>query len=155
MEGVLPGPPLSVSLPQGPGPRAAPRREAGRTNGRVRRAVDHIRGLPGRFGLAAHAAERRTREIGVRKFHGASVSRLVALLSTDFLKLVGMAFIVATPVAYLGMRRWLADFAYRIEIGAGVFLLTGALFVIIALVAVSYQLIRATMANPVNSLRTE
>ena len=98
---------------------------------------------------------RRTKEIGVRKVLGASVPSIVALLSADFLKLVGIAFFVATPLAYVAMQRWLEAFAYRIEVGAGVFLLTGVLVMLIALISVSYQSIKAALADPVKSLRYE
>jgi len=109
----------------------------------------------GLFGLAAFAAEQRTKEIGIRKVLGASTSSIVGLFSTDFLKLVGLAFLVAVPLAYFAMQRWLEGFAYRIEIGPGVFLLTGTLVLLIALIPVSYQAIRAALADPVKSLRYE
>lgn len=109
----------------------------------------------GLFGLAAYAAEQRIKEIGVRKVLGASVSSIVALLSKDFLKLVGFAFVVAVPLIYIAMQRWLENFVYHIEIGPSVFLITGGLVVIIALLTVSYQSIKAALANPVKSLRYE
>ncbi len=109
----------------------------------------------GLFGLVSFTAERRTKEIGVRKVLGASVTSVVALLSSDFLKLVGLAFILSVPLAYFVMQRWLEDFAYRIEIGPGVFLLTGGLVVLIAVLTVSNQAIRAALADPVKSLRYE
>ncbi len=109
----------------------------------------------GLFGLATFAAERRTKEIGIRKVLGASVPSLVALLSKEFLKLVGIAFLIAAPLAWFVMNRWLQDFAYRIELGAGVFVLAGVLAVLIALATVSYQAIRAALADPVNALRSE
>jgi putative ABC transport system permease protein len=109
----------------------------------------------GLFGLAAFTAGQRTREIGVRKVLGASVGSIVALLSKDFLKLVAVAFVVAVPVAYYFMDRWLDAFAYRIEMGPGVFLLAGALSLLIALLTVSYQSVRAAVADPVDSLRYE
>lgn len=109
----------------------------------------------GLFGLAAFTAERRTKEIGVRKVLGATVISIVALLSTDFLKLVSIAFVAAAPLAYLAMQRWLENFAYRIEIGAGVFLLAGLAAVGIALATVSWQSIKAALTNPVDSLRNE
>ena len=113
-----------------------------------------IAGL-GLFGLVAFTAEQRTKEIGVRKVLGASVASIVALLSKDFLKLVLIAFVVAVPVAYLAMQRWLADFAYRVDLGIGLFALAGALVLVVALVTVSYQAIRAATADPVKSLRYE
>ncbi len=109
----------------------------------------------GLFGLTAYAAERRAKEIGIRKVLGASVPSIVMLLSKDFLKLVLVAFVIAAPVAYFAMSRWLEDFAYRIDLGAGVFLLAGALALVIALATVSYQAIRAALANPVEALRSE
>ncbi len=109
----------------------------------------------GLFGLAAYAAERRTKEIGVRKVLGASTPGLMALLSKDFLMLVGIAFVIAAPLAYYAMNRWLQDFAYRIDIGVGVFALAGVLAVLIALATVSYQALRAALADPVEALRSE
>ena len=109
----------------------------------------------GLFGLAAYAAEQRTKEIGIRKVLGASVGSIAALLSKDFLWLVLVAFAVAAPVAYLALQEWLADFAYRIDLGPGLFLLTGVLVLLIALLTVSYQAIRAATADPVKSLRSE
>lgn len=109
----------------------------------------------GLFGLASFAAEQRTKEIGIRKVLGASIAGVVALLSRDFLKLVGLAFVVATPVAYLAMERWLESFAYRIEISPEIFVLTGALVLLVAFLTVSYQAIKAALADPVKSLRYE
>ena len=109
----------------------------------------------GLFGLAAFAAEQRTKEIGVRKVLGASVASIVALLAKEFVMLVGVAFVVAVPVAYLAMRRWLEGFAYRIDLGVGVFLLVGALALGIALLTVSYQAVKAAQADPVKALRYE
>lgn len=109
----------------------------------------------GLFGLAAYSAEQRTKEIGIRKALGATVSGLVALLSSEFLKLVGLAFVVAAPLAYFAMQRWLEDFAYHIELGPGIFLTAGATALIISLASVSYQAIKAARANPVKSLRYE
>jgi putative ABC transport system permease protein len=109
----------------------------------------------GLFGLAAFAAQQRTKEIGIRKVLGANVVGLVALLSKDFLRLVAFAFVLGAPVAYFAMQRWLDDFAYRIQIGPGLFLLLGALALGVAIAAVSYQSIRAALAEPVESLRYE
>ena len=109
----------------------------------------------GLFGLVAYTAEQRTKEIGIRKAMGASVTSIVVLLSKDFLKLVLIAVIVAAPVAYFAIHRWLEDFAYRIEIGLGVFVLAGALTLVIAWLAVSYRSIKAALADPVKSLRYE
>ncbi len=109
----------------------------------------------GLYGLAAFTAEQRTKEIGVRKVLGASVGSIVALLSKDFLKLVGVAFAVAVPVAYYFMNEWLNEFAYHITLGPGVFLLAGLIALVIALATVSYQSVRAAVADPVKSLRYE
>jgi putative ABC transport system permease protein len=109
----------------------------------------------GLFGMASFAAEQRTKEIGIRKVLGASVPGVVALISKDFLKIVGIANIVAWPMAYFVMKRWLQGFAYRTSIELGVFILTGFLALAIALITVSYQAIRAALANPVDSLRYE
>ncbi len=109
----------------------------------------------GLFGLATFTAERRTKEIGVRKVLGASVASIVALLSTDFLKLVVLAIFIASPLAWWAMNRWLQDFACKIDIGWGVFAGAGLLAVGIALLTVSFQSVRAALANPVKSLRTE
>ena len=109
----------------------------------------------GLFGLSAFIAERRTREIGVRKVLGATVSGIVLLLSKDFLKLIGVAFLVAVPVAYLAMHRWLEGFAYRIDIAWWVFLVAGLVALAIAMVTVSIQSMKAARANPVEALRYE
>ncbi len=109
----------------------------------------------GLFGLASFNTQQRTKEIGLRKVLGASVTGIVARLSTDFLKLVGLSFILAAPAAYVGMSRWLDDFAYRIEIGPGVFVLTGVVVLLIALATVSYQTIKSALVDPVKSLRYE
>ncbi|MBO0948411.1 ABC transporter permease [Fibrella forsythiae] len=109
----------------------------------------------GLFGLAAFTAEQRTKEIGVRKVLGASVPSLIALLSKDFLKLVVIAILIASPVAWWAMHQWLQDFAYRIEMEWWVFGLAGTLAVAIALLTVSFQSIKAALMNPVKSLRSE
>jgi len=109
----------------------------------------------GLFGLASFMVERRTKEIGIRKVLGASVSQVVILLSKDFTRLVLIALIIAAPVAYLAMSRWLQDFAYRINIGWWVFALAGGLAFLIALLTVSSQAIKAALANPVEALRYE
>ncbi|MBC7921324.1 MAG: ABC transporter permease [Ferruginibacter sp.] len=109
----------------------------------------------GLFGLAAFTAERRTKEIGIRKVLGAGVSDIVALLSGDFLKLVLIANLIAWPLAYYAMRRWLEGFTYRIDMGWWIFGLAGVSAVLIALLTVGYQAIKAAVANPVESLRTE
>jgi putative ABC transport system permease protein len=109
----------------------------------------------GLFGLAALAAEARTKEIGVRKVLGASVASIVTLLSRDFLKLVLIAIVLATPLAWYAMSRWLESFAYKIDIEWWVFALAGALAVGIALLTVGFQSVRAALMNPVKSLRAE
>ncbi len=109
----------------------------------------------GLFGLAIFIAEQRTREIGVRKVLGSSVSGIVQLLSKDFVKLVAIAFIIAVPLGWYCMHQWLQDFAYRVEINWWVFAIAGLMALLIALITVSFQAIKAAMANPVKSLRTE
>ena len=109
----------------------------------------------GLFGLASFTIQQRTKEIGVRKVMGASVPEIVALLSKDFAKLVAVAFVAASPLIYVVMNRWLMGFAYRTSIGADVFLFAGAVALVIALVTVSYQSIRAASANPIEALRYE
>ncbi|WP_373511430.1 FtsX-like permease family protein, partial [Persicitalea sp.] len=109
----------------------------------------------GLFGLATFTAEQRTKEIGVRKVLGASVTSIVALLSKDFLKLVAISIVIASPIAWYAMHFWLQDFAYKIDIGWWVFALAGVLAVGIALLTVSFQSMRAALVNPVESLRSE
>ena len=109
----------------------------------------------GLFGLAAFSAEQRKKEIGVRKVLGASVSGVVGLLSKDFLKLVGIAILIATPVAWWAMSKWLQAFVYRVDISWWMFVLAGCIAILIALITVSFQAIKAAVANPVKSLRTE
>lgn len=109
----------------------------------------------GLFGLAAFTAEQRKKEIGVRKVLGASVLGITQMLSADFLKLVIVSLLVAFPVAYILMQKWLQEFAYRIDIGWLVFFIAGMCAVIIALITVSFQAIKAATANPIKSLRTE
>jgi putative ABC transport system permease protein len=109
----------------------------------------------GLFGLAAFMAEQRTKEIGVRKVLGASVGGILLLLSKEFSKWVVMANVVAWPLAYFGMHKWLADFAYRTDIGVWPFVLSATLALAIAMTTVSYQSMRAATANPIDSLRYE
>lgn len=109
----------------------------------------------GLLGLASYSTIQRRREIGIRKIIGSSVTGIVNLLSVEFLKLVGIAFLIATPIAWIGMHYWLQDFAYRIDIEWWVFLLAGIAAMLIALLTVSFQAIKAAIANPVKSLRTE
>lgn len=109
----------------------------------------------GLFGLAALAAVNRTKEIGIRKVLGASLPGIVGLLSKDFIKLIVLAMVIATPLAWYFMNKWLQDFAYRISIGWWVFIAAGALAIIIAFVTIGFQAVKAGVANPVKSLRTE
>jgi putative ABC transport system permease protein len=109
----------------------------------------------GLFGLATYIAEQRTKEIGIRKVLGASVTNIVKMLSTDFVKLVMLAFVIATPIAWWFMNKWLQEFAFRIDLHWGVFVVTGLVALVIALITLSFQAIRAAMANPVVSLKTE
>jgi putative ABC transport system permease protein len=109
----------------------------------------------GLFGLASYTTEQRTREIGIRKVLGASVNSIVGLLSKDFLKLVLLANVIAWPLAWWAMDRWLQDFAYRIDMSTWVFLFAGVIALLIALFTISFQSIRAARANPVQSLRAE
>jgi len=109
----------------------------------------------GLFGLATYVAETRTKEIGVRKVLGASVQGIVALLSKDFLKLVLISFFIASPVAWFVMNKWLASYSYRINISLWVFVIAGLLSAAIAFITVSFQAIKAAVANPVDSLRSE
>lgn len=109
----------------------------------------------GLFGLAAFMAQQRTKEIGIRKVLGASVASIVGLLSKDFVKLVLVAFAIAAPLAWYAMRRWLEDFTYRIELEWWVFAIVGGLVVLIAVITVSFQAVKAALADPVKSLRSE
>jgi putative ABC transport system permease protein len=109
----------------------------------------------GLFGLSAYTASQRIKEIGIRKVLGASVMDITTMLSKDFLKLVVLAIFFASPLTWLIMNGWLQGFAYRINIHWWVFALAGALAVIIALLTVSFQAIKAGVANPVDSLRAE
>jgi putative ABC transport system permease protein len=109
----------------------------------------------GLFGLAAFTAEQRTKEIGIRKVLGANVGQLVGLLSKDFLKLVAISFVIASPLAYYGINKWLENFAYKTEISWWIFAVAGVSAVLIALITVSWQSVKAAVANPVKSLRSE
>jgi putative ABC transport system permease protein len=109
----------------------------------------------GLLGLTMFATIQRTKEIGVRKVLGASVSSIVILLSKSFLRLILLAGLIAFPLAWWTMSKWLQDFAYRISIGWWIFLLAGAAALFIALATISFQAIKAAIANPVKSLRTE
>jgi putative ABC transport system permease protein len=109
----------------------------------------------GLFGLASHSAEKRVKEIGVRKVLGASVQNITLLLSANFLKLVLIANILAWPIAWFAMHKWLQDFAYRVNIQWWIFILAGIISILIAFFTVSFQSIKAAVANPVKSLRSE
>ena len=109
----------------------------------------------GLLGLVKFSAEQRTKEIGIRKVLGASMGQIISLFSKDFLKLVCLAFLIAAPIAWYAMNRWLQDFAYKIDISWWIFVLAALTSLLVALVTLSYQAIKTTLANPVKSLRTE
>ena len=109
----------------------------------------------GLFGLVTYAAERRIKEIGIRKVLGATISNIIGMLSKDFLLLVVIAAVISFPIAWWGMNQWLQDFAYRIDISWWIFIIAGLMAAVIALITVSFQAIRAALANPVKNLRTE
>ena len=109
----------------------------------------------GLFGLAAFSAEQRTKEVGIRKVLGASVPGIVRLLSREFVWLVGLSLVLAIPISWWAMNRWLQGFAYRVPLSWWMFVLAGVLAIVIALVTVSFQAIRAAIANPIRALRSE
>ncbi|HEX8529700.1 MAG TPA: FtsX-like permease family protein, partial [Cytophagales bacterium] len=109
----------------------------------------------GLFGLAAFTTAQRTKEIGIRKVLGASVTSIVALLSKDFLRLVGVGFLLAAPLAWYAMHKWLEGFVYRVEMAWWLFALAGGLAGLIALLTVSFQAVKAALTDPVKSLRSE
>ena len=109
----------------------------------------------GLFGLAAYATQERTKEMGIRKVLGASVPQVVNLIASDFVRLVLVANIIAWPLAYYAMQKWLQNFAYRIDVGIWIFVVSGIVALVIALATVSSQAIKAATANPVESLRYE
>lgn len=109
----------------------------------------------GLFGLVSFIAEQKRKEIGIRKVLGASISSVVQLLTKDFITLVGIAFLIASPISYYFMKRWLEDFTYKIEIELWVFLLAGSFAIFITVVTVGFQSLKSALANPVKSLRTE
>jgi ABC-type antimicrobial peptide transport system permease subunit len=109
----------------------------------------------GMLGLVIYTTHQRTREIGVRKVLGASVGQIVSILSADFLKLVCLGFILATPAAWWAVHNWLQGFAFRTTISWWVFVLSGLVMLVIAFITLSIQIIRSAMANPVESLRVE
>jgi putative ABC transport system permease protein len=109
----------------------------------------------GLFGLAAYTAEQRTKEIGIRKAMGATSSNVVGLLTREFTKLVLISFVIATPIAWYLMKQWFSAFAYRTSMGVWPFILAGFIALMIAWFTVSYQSVKAALANPVDSLRDE
>ncbi|MBK5279785.1 MAG: FtsX-like permease family protein, partial [Bacteroidia bacterium] len=113
-----------------------------------------IAGL-GLFALSAFTAEQRKKEIGIRKVMGASNGNILYKLSAEFIGLVCIAFVLASIASYFVMNQWLKDFQYRIEIGAGIFIVTGLASVFIVLLTISFQSFKAALANPVESLRNE
>jgi len=118
-------------------------------------ALALVIGCMGIFGLAAFIAERRTREIGIRKVLGASTTGILGLLSKEFTRLVAISFLIATPLAGWAMHRWLQDFAYRTNLPWWIFLIAGVATFLIALITVSFQSLKAAMTNPVRALRAE
>jgi putative ABC transport system permease protein len=109
----------------------------------------------GLFGLASFSAEQRTKEIGIRKVLGATVSDITMILSREFVMLVVVSNVLAWPVSYYVMNKWLQSFAYRVDVSWWVFVVAGATALVVALLTVSWQAIRAALANPVESLRYE
>jgi putative ABC transport system permease protein len=109
----------------------------------------------GLFGLVTYAAEQRIKEIGIRKVLGAKVAGIVAMLSKDFAKLVLIAALIGFPVAWWAMNRWLESFAFRIQVSWWVFVIAGLLTITVALLTVTLQAVKAAIANPVKSLRSE
>jgi putative ABC transport system permease protein len=109
----------------------------------------------GLFGLSVLSAKKRTKEIGIRKVLGASVQQIITTLSTDFIRLVAIALVIATPLVYIAANKWLQNYPYRIAMSWWLFAAAGILVLLIALFTVSFQAIKAAIANPVKSLRTE
>jgi putative ABC transport system permease protein len=109
----------------------------------------------GLFGLATFTAQQRTKEIGIRKVLGASVANIVVLIAKDFMRLVVIAIVIAVPLCLLVMNRWLNDFAYRVAISPAIFIATAAIALFIALTAISWQSVKAALANPVRAIRSE
>jgi putative ABC transport system permease protein len=109
----------------------------------------------GLFALTAFTAEQRTKEIGIRKVLGASVPGIVVLLSKEFGKLIFVSFVIALPVAWYGVTWWLTGYSYKTNIGVWVYVMAGVIIAVIAIATMSFQSIRAALANPVNSLRSE
>ncbi|HEV2355762.1 MAG TPA: FtsX-like permease family protein, partial [Puia sp.] len=109
----------------------------------------------GLFALSAFMAERRRKEMGIRKVLGATVAQVTGLLSREFLILVGISILIASPVAWWGMKWWLRDYVYRIEVGWGIFAAAGLMVLVIAMATIGVQAVRAARANPSVSLRTD
>ena len=132
-----------------------------RTERRIGRIVGHFTGISvliaclGLFGLTSFMAERRTKEIGVRKVMGATLPRITVLLTKDFLKWIGVAIVIALPSAYFAMQVWLNNFAYRTAISAWTLVLAAAAALVIALATISYQSFKSARANPADCLRYE
>ncbi len=112
-------------------------------------------GCLGLYGLVTFAAAQRTKEVGIRKVLGASILNIVSLFGKEFVVLIVIAFLIAAPVAYFVMHNWLENFAYKINIGVNIFLVAIGVSFLIAAMTIAYQAIRAAVANPVKSLRTE
>jgi len=112
-------------------------------------------GCLGLYGLVAFAAAQRIKEVGIRKVLGASLGDIILLFSKEFVLLIVIAFLIAAPVAYYIMHSWLESFAYQVNIGAGIFIVAIISSFLIAAITIAYQAIRAAIANPVKSLRTE
>jgi putative ABC transport system permease protein len=109
----------------------------------------------GLFGLAAYVAEQRTKEIGIRKVLGATVAQVWVLLSKDFVLLVVISSVIASPIAFYFLQNWLQKYDYHIRIGAGIFILSGFAAILITLITISFQAIKAALMNPVKSLKSE
>ena len=109
----------------------------------------------GLFGLTVSTAEKRTKEIGIRKVLGASVSSIVSILSIDFLKLIFISLFISIPLVWIITNKWLENYPYRITLSWGLFAFGGVLVILIALITTSFQSVKAAIANPVNSLRSE
>jgi len=109
----------------------------------------------GLFGLATYTAQVKTKEIGIRKVLGASITSIAGLLAKEFVVLIFIAFVIAAPIAWIAMSSWLQNYVYRISISGWIFLIAGLSVLLIALFTISFQAIKAAIANPVKSLRTE
>jgi ABC-type antimicrobial peptide transport system permease subunit len=109
----------------------------------------------GLYGLASFMAAQRIKEVGIRKVLGATSANIVYLFSKEFIILIAIAFVIATPIAWYYMNQWLQDYAYRIDVSWWIFFVGGIAAIVIALATISFQAIKAAMANPVKSLRTE